>query len=76
MRRPRAAFSRARATAEPTAVPGQTAPPPDGGRTRVTYVWQADPGGSIPDVGAVRKQAGTLAIKDLAKACGTSIVGP
>ena len=49
---------------------------PDGNRTRVTYVWQADPGGSIPDVGAVRKQAGTLAIKDMAKACGTSIVGP
>jgi hypothetical protein len=49
---------------------------PDGSRTRVTYVWQADPGGSIPDVGAVRKQAGTLAIRDLAKACGTSIVAP
>ena len=27
---------------------------PAGSQTRVTYVWQADPGGSIPDVGAVR----------------------
>src|SRR5215213_6540387 len=34
MRRPRAAFSRARAPAEPTAAPGQTGPPPDGGRVR------------------------------------------
>jgi hypothetical protein len=34
MRRPRAAFSRARATAEPTAASGRTAPPSDGGRTR------------------------------------------
>src|SRR4051795_10797201 len=33
MRRPRAAFSRARATAEPSTDPGQTAPPSDGGRT-------------------------------------------
>jgi hypothetical protein len=33
MRRPRAAFSRARATAEPSTAPGQTAPPADGGRT-------------------------------------------
>jgi hypothetical protein len=33
MRRPRAAFSRARASAEPSAATGQTAPSPDGGRT-------------------------------------------
>src|SRR3954462_13947422 len=33
MRRPRAAFSRARATAEPSTAPGQTAPPTAGGRT-------------------------------------------
>lgn len=34
MRRPRAAFSRARATAETPAAAGQSAPPADGGRTR------------------------------------------
>jgi hypothetical protein len=34
MRRPRAAFSRARATADPPAAAGRTSPPPDGGRAR------------------------------------------
>ena len=34
MRRPRAAFSRARATADPPAAASSTAPPADGGRTR------------------------------------------
>ena len=34
MRRPRAAFSRARATAETSTAAGRTAPPEDGGRTR------------------------------------------
>ena len=33
MRRPRAAFSRARATADPSVATGPTAPPSDGGRT-------------------------------------------
>lgn len=49
---------------------------PDGANTRVTYVWQADPGGRLPDVGAVRKQAGTLAIEDIANACGTKVLSP
>jgi hypothetical protein len=49
---------------------------PEGEHTRVTYVWEADPGGSLPDVGAVRKQAGTLAIKDIANACGTKLLSP
>lgn len=39
MRRPRAAFSRARATADTPAAAGRSAPPGDGGRTR-------DPGGA------------------------------
>src|SRR5215204_4049592 len=34
MRRPRAAFSRARATADPPAATGTSAPPDDGGRPR------------------------------------------
>ena len=46
----------------------------EGGNTRVTYIWQADPGGGIPDVGAVRKQAGYLAILDMANACNTRIL--
>lgn len=49
---------------------------PDGSNTRVTYVWEADPGGNLPDVGAVRKKAGYLAVSDMASACGTKIVGP
>jgi hypothetical protein len=49
---------------------------PEGTNTRVTYVWQADPGGSLPDVGAVRKQAGFLAVRDIATACGTTILSP
>lgn len=49
---------------------------PEGDNTRVTYVWQADPGGSLPDVGAVRKKAGTLAVTDIANACGTKILSP
>ncbi len=47
-----------------------------GGNTRVTYVWDADPGGSLPDASIVYKQAGRLAIEDMANACGTSIVSP
>lgn len=49
---------------------------PAGGQTRVTYLWQADPGGNLPDVKAVRTKAGTLAIQDIANACGTKIVSP
>lgn len=49
---------------------------PEGANTRVTYVWQADPGGNLPDVGAVRKKAGYLAVLDIANACGTKILSP
>lgn len=48
----------------------------EGGNTRVTYLWQANPGGGIPDVSAVYKQAGYLAILDIANACGTKILSP
>ncbi len=48
----------------------------DGANTRVTYVWQSDPGGGLPDVKAVRKQAGTLAVQDIANACGAKVLGP
>lgn len=48
----------------------------EGASTRVTYVWQADPGGRLPDVNAVRTKAGTLAVLDMANACGTRIVSP
>jgi hypothetical protein len=48
----------------------------EGGHTRVTYVWEADPGGNLPDVKAVRTKAGFLAIQDMANACGTTIAGP
>ena len=44
MRRPRAAFSRARATDEPSTATGRTEPPRDGGRTR-------DPAGAYPASG-------------------------
>ncbi len=47
-----------------------------GGNTRVTYVWDADPGGNLPDAGLVYKQAGQLAIQDMANACGTTILSP
>lgn len=46
----------------------------EGAHTRVTYVWEADPGGSLPDVGMVRKQAGLFAVQDIANACGATIV--
>lgn len=49
---------------------------PEGNNTRVTYVWEADPGGSLPDVGTVRKKAGLFAVTDIANACGTSILSP
>lgn len=49
---------------------------PEGANTRVTYVWEADPGGSLPDVGTVRKKAGTFAVSDMANACGTKILSP
>lgn len=48
----------------------------DGANTRVTYVWEADPGGNLPDVKAVRTKAGTLAIQDMANACATKVLGP
>ena len=48
----------------------------EGANTRVTYIWMADPGGDIPDANQVRKKAGTLAIKDLANAAGTTILSP
>jgi hypothetical protein len=47
-----------------------------GGNTRLTYLWQSNPGGSLPDVDAVRRKAGTLAVADMAAACGTSILSP
>jgi hypothetical protein len=49
---------------------------PEGGRTRVTYLWQSDPGGNLPDVDAVRRKAGTLAVQDMAAACGTAVTSP
>jgi hypothetical protein len=49
---------------------------PEGSNTRVTYLWQADPGGNLPNVESVWKKAGTLAITDIANACGTTITGP
>ena len=49
---------------------------PDGANTRVTYVWEADPGGNLPDVKAVRTKAGTLAIQDMANACETKVLSP
>lgn len=49
---------------------------PEGENTRVTYTWQADPGGNLPDVGAVRKKAGAYAIGDMARACGTQLLSP
>jgi hypothetical protein len=49
---------------------------PEGSNTRVTYVWEADPGGNLPDVGTVRKKAGTLAVTDMANACSTHILSP
>lgn len=48
---------------------------PEGNNTRVTYVWEADPGGNLPDVSAVWRKAGLLAIQDMANACGTKLVG-
>ncbi len=48
----------------------------DGSNTRVTYIWQSDPGGGLPDVKPVYKQAGTLAVRDIATACGAEIVSP
>lgn len=48
----------------------------EGSNTRVTYIWEADPGGGLPDVSTVRKQAGTLAIQDMANACSTTVTGP
>lgn len=48
----------------------------DGAGTRVTYLWEANPGGSLPDVGVVRRQAGLAAVQDLANACGARIVSP
>lgn len=49
---------------------------PDGENTRVTYTWQSDPGGGLPDVGAVRRKAGSFAIQDIARACSASVIGP
>jgi len=48
----------------------------EGAGTRVTYVWQSDPGGNLPDVSAVHKQAGLFAIQDIAAACGARVTGP
>jgi hypothetical protein len=48
----------------------------EGAGTRVTYVWQADPGGSLPDVRAVHVKAGNLAISDMAAACEAKLVSP
>ena len=47
-----------------------------GNDTRLTYLWQSNPGGNLPDVDAVRRKAGTLAVLDMAAACGTSIRTP
>lgn len=49
---------------------------PEGSNTRVTYIWEADPGGNLPDVKAVRAKAGSLAVQDMANACETRVVGP
>lgn len=49
---------------------------PDGDRTRVTYLWEADPGGGIPDANMVRKKAGLFALTDIATACGTTVLSP
>ncbi|MCA9489698.1 MAG: hypothetical protein KC621_07230 [Myxococcales bacterium] len=49
---------------------------PDGENTRVTYLWEADPGGGIPDANMVRKKAGLFALTDIATACGTTILSP
>src|SRR3954468_20034975 len=69
MRRPRAAFSRARATAEPSTAAGQTAPPPDGGRA-------PDPAdaGPAPLDGAARRSWVGLALS-LAILAGIVIAG-
>ena len=48
----------------------------EGSSTRVTYIWEANPGGGLPDVNAVYKQAGTLAIQDMANACSTQVLSP
>jgi hypothetical protein len=48
----------------------------EGSHTRLTYVWESDPGGNLPDVRAVRSKAGFLAIQDMASACGANILGP
>lgn len=48
----------------------------DAAGTRVTYLWQADPGGSLPDVGTVRKKAGQYAIDDMAAATGSARLSP
>lgn len=59
-----------------TWIEGQWRFSPEGGNTRVTYVWQANPGGDLPDVSAVYKKAGYLAVLDMANACSTKIVSP
>lgn len=48
----------------------------EGDHTRVTYVWESDPGGNMPDASVVYKKAGTFAITDMANACGTKILSP
>ncbi len=48
----------------------------EGTNTRVTYVWMADPGGTIYDSNMVRKKAGLYAITDIANAAGTTIISP
>ncbi len=59
-----------------TALDGEWRFAPEGENTRVTYVWQADPGGNLPDVKAVRTKAGTLAVQDIANACSTRVLSP
>ncbi len=50
----------------------------DGANTRVTYLWQADLGGSFPSwaVGLARRKAGHEALKDLAGAQGSKLLQP
>ncbi len=48
----------------------------EGDQTRVTYLWQADPGGRLPDANIFRKKAGQYAIDDMAKATGSQRISP
>lgn len=51
---------------------------PDGGRTRVSYTWQADLSGSFPTwaLSVARKRAGWEALHDLANAQKAALTAP